>query len=75
MGNRTRVLSEWVGDGNTGSIKTKEGHGLGRCQPTPPFVYSLIKGQVLLEKLKKFKKRFNEVNRENKAAGRGGGKT
>lgn len=41
-GNRTGVLSEWVGDGNTCSIKNNRGPQSG-LMSTPPFVYSQIK--------------------------------
>ena len=57
LGNSTRVLSERGGGGQQQcSSKTKEGHGLGRCQPTPPFVYSLIKRKSLPQELENFHK-------------------
>lgn len=56
LGNSTRVLSEWGGGQKLCSSKTKEDYGLGRCQATPPFVYSLIKGQPLPQKLENFLK-------------------
>lgn len=56
LGNSTRVLTEWGGGQQQCSSETKEGHGLGRCQPTPPFVYSLIKRKSLPQELENFHK-------------------
>lgn len=58
-GSSTRVLSKRgseVGGQQQCSSKTKEGHSLGRCQPTPPFVYSVIKRKSLPQELENFHK-------------------
>lgn len=70
LGNSTRVLSEWGGGQKPCSSKTKEDHGLGRCQPTLPFVYSLIKGQPLPQKLENFLKDLMRQTERKLACGR-----
>lgn len=80
LGSSTRVLSEWGvvvtwgGGQQQCSSTTKEGHSLGGCQPTPPFVYGLIKRKPLPQKVGEFfHKEFNEANSQRGEGTVGGG--